>query len=127
MRMPITGILVAAAAVWAAPSAAEISGSFDGMVEPSGCRSSTASPFKGVIAGGRVKGMAALGQTFDWEVEADGSFGGELFLRKHRRGDKKQIYEARVEGDTVVVSAEFGVPGYPQTICTGKAKIPLQK
>lgn len=81
--------------------------------------------FMGTISDGRVKGMAAKGETFDWEMKSDGTFGGELFLRNHRRGAKMQIYKGKVVDGKVIVKARFGVPGYSQTFCTGAGEFPL--
>ncbi len=42
--------------------AADISGTFSGMITPSGCRSSAQSQFSSTIADGRVKGVGVPGQ-----------------------------------------------------------------
>jgi len=109
-----------------AATAAEITGSFSGKITPSGCRSSKESTFSGVIANGRVKGMAAKGASFDWEMKPDGKFGGELYLREHKRGKKMQFYDAHIENNKVIVQAKFGVTGYSQTFCSGSGEFILK-
>lgn len=100
--------------------------SFSGELTPEGCEDSGRPLiFSGQIAGGRVSGRAMRGQTFDWGLTSDGRFGGELFLRKHRRGDKMQSYQGRISGDRVIVDAEFGVPGHAQTFCTAHGELAL--
>ncbi|MEH6632500.1 MAG: hypothetical protein V7776_16915 [Halopseudomonas aestusnigri] len=99
--------------------------SFDGLISPSGCRSSQKSPFRGTIVNGHIKGVAAKGQTFDWDLDPDGSFKGELFLRNHKKGKKMQLYKGRVDDGKIVVKARFGVPGYSSTFCTGTGEFLL--
>ena len=119
----VFGVVVAGISV---ASAGEISGKFNGLITPTGCRSSQKSMFNGTIANGRVIGVAAKGQSFDWELKSDGSFGGNLFLRKHKRGKKMQMYKGKVVGGEISVKAKFGVPGYSQTFCTGAGEFPLK-
>ena len=124
IRLAVAFILFA---IFAAPSAAaDGPRKFRGEITPSGCADRNVTPFKGIIANGRVKGVAARKREFDWPVSADGTFGGELSLRSHRLGENMQIYKARIEGDRLIVDVNFGVPGIPETQCTGHGEMRLR-
>jgi hypothetical protein len=111
----------------ATSAGAEVSGKFGGMLEYTSSCSGQQPSLSGKITGGRVIGMAPKGQKFDWELADDGTFGGELFLRKHRSGnDKMQWYKGKVEQGRVTFKAEYGVVGLDDSFCYAKGSFELK-
>lgn len=91
---------------------------FSGWVGPRGCHFPFDGSFLGRIQDGRISGMAGEGANFDWPIAEDGSFGGQLPLKRHESGD--QIFQwiaGRIDGDHLSIDVEYGAPDRPDTFC----------
>ena len=94
---------------------------FSGWVGPRGCTFPFDGSFLGRVQDGRISGMAGEGANFDWPIAADGTFGGQLPLKRHEETGA-QIYQwiaGRIEGSELSIDVEYGVPDQPDTFCRG--------
>lgn len=92
---------------------------FSGWVGPGGCKFVYDGQMWGRVQDGRISGMAAEGHNFDWVLDPDDSFSGQLRLKAHPDTGAMimQFIEGRVDGDRVVMDIRFGVPGDADTNC----------
>ncbi|MBO6782134.1 MAG: hypothetical protein JJ899_02510 [Alphaproteobacteria bacterium] len=92
---------------------------FSGWVDARGCDFQFDGLFLGRLQDGRISGMAGEGVNFDWEVAADGRFGGRLPLKRLASGEQAfQWLSGRVEADRLVLDVEYGVPDRPDLTCS---------
>jgi len=105
--------------------ARSVAGKFIGELTPKGCRPGPPYKISAELREGRATMKVMRGQSLDVTVESDGTFEGEVFLRKHRAGDKVQAYKGKVMGDTIEIEAWYGVHGHPRTQCSAHGLLQL--